>query len=90
MLSIPPTGIRLSVSKIQDLGGNVYVYKNKESGLYLALSVEEMFDSDIIGWYINETDEIISASKFGFTENLTYEQDCISNFNIDDWEIIRL
>lgn len=64
----------------------MYVYKNKESGLYLALSVKAMSDSGIIDWYITETEEIACASKFGFIENLAYEQDCISGFNLSDWD----
>lgn len=69
----------------------MYVYKNKESGLYLVLSVSEMvffdgLDDYLICWYISETDEISCASKFDEPESLLIKEDSLPGFNIDDWK----
>jgi len=70
----------------------MYVYKNKESGLYLVLSVKEMhYLCDYMTWSVSETDEISFASKFDFAKALdVLEVDNIEGFNFNEWEIIRL
>lgn len=65
----------------------MYVYKNKETGLYLLLAASRFSEEypDVAGWVIVETDELENATQFDYSYVCNLEE-TVQGFYADEWK----